>query len=243
MSAADLSLMTDFATSPPAAASADRLAIPGAFQPFAAPFPAGGSSHDERLSSSLAVASCLALMRAGEQSAAQAFARIMTRLSPGEYAYAAGSVKALIEDEMRHDVQLSESAAGLPFVNTDFAARHFFRRLETRDPGVHLARIAALDACSCQLLSRMLAPATRAVLPPRLANTLASIRRDEGSHVRTARRLAGALGVDTGRYHEITRMVRHAFAGLIETRAAHFEALGIDSSLLIQSIDRDRSAD
>jgi hypothetical protein len=69
---------------------------------------------------------------------------------------------------------------------------------------------------------------------------LASIRRDEGSHVRTARRLAGALGVDNGRFRDITRAVRGSFAALLETRAAHFEALGIDSSLLIQSIDRDR---
>ena len=196
-----------------------------------------------RINFDLAVASCLALMRAGEQSAAQAFARIMSRLSRGEYAYAAGSVAALIEDEQRHDVQLSQAATGLPLVSTDFGARHFFRRLETREPGVHLARIAALDACSCQLLSRMLAPATRSLLPPGLADTLVAIRRDEGSHVRTARRLAGAMGVDSGRLHEITRMVRHSFAGLLETRAPHFEALGIDSSLLIQSIDRDRSPD
>ena len=182
-------------------------------------------------------------MRAGEQSAAQAFSRIMTRLSRGEYAYAAGPVTALIQDEQRHDMRLSEAAAGLPLVNADFGAKHFFRRLETREPGVHLARIAALDACSCQLLNRMLAPTTRPLLPPGLADTFASIRQDEGSHVRTARRLAGALGVDTGRFREITRMVRHSFAGLLQTRAAHFEALGIDSSLLIQSIDRDRSPD
>ena len=73
----------------------------------------------------------------------------MSRLSRGEYAYAAGSVAALIEDEQRHDVQLSQAATGLPLVSTDFGARHFFRRLEAREPGVHLARIAALDACSC----------------------------------------------------------------------------------------------
>src|SRR5271156_3117994 len=181
------------------------------------------------MDSDLAVASCLALMRAGEQSAAQAFARIMTRLSRGEYAYAAEPVTALIQDEQRHDTQLSEAAAGLPLVGADFRARHFFRRLETREPGIHLARIAALDACSCQLLNRMLAPATRAFLPAGLADTLASIRRDEGSHVRTARHLAGALGVDTVRFREITRMVRQAFASLLETRAPHFEALGIDS--------------
>ncbi|HEX3396732.1 MAG TPA: hypothetical protein VHS76_08515 [Steroidobacteraceae bacterium] len=167
----------------------------------------------------------------------------MTRLSRGEYAYAAGRVAVLIEDERRHDIQLSEAAAGLPLVSADFGARHFFRRLETREPGVHLARIAALDACSCQLLSRMLAPAVRSLLPPSLANTLAAIRRDEGSHVRTARHLAGALGVDSGRFREITGVVRHAFAGVLETRAAYFEALGIDSSLLIQSIYRDRSPD
>jgi hypothetical protein len=108
----------------------------------------------------------------------------MSRLSRGEYAYAAGSVAALIEDEQRHDVQLSQAATGLPLVSTDFGARHFFRRLEAREPGVHLARIAALDACSCQLLSRMLAPTTRSLLPPGLADTLAAIRRDEGLHVR-----------------------------------------------------------
>ena len=41
-----------------------------------------------RLMPELAAASCLALMRAGEQSAAQAFARIMRRLTPSEFAHA-----------------------------------------------------------------------------------------------------------------------------------------------------------
>jgi hypothetical protein len=41
----------------------------------------------------------------------------------------------------------------------------------------------------------------------------------------------------------MSRLSRHSFAGLLETRAPHLETLGIDSSLLIQSIDRDRSPD
>jgi hypothetical protein len=152
-------------------------------------------------------------------------------------------VGALIEDEIRHDALLSECAAALPEVRTDVGAKHFFRRLETREPAVHLARIAALDACSCQIMSRMLAPIPRSFLSPSLTHALVSIRRDEGTHVRTARRLALALGVDTGRFHEIAHMMRHSFAGLLQGRGAYFEALGIDSSLLIRSINRDWAPD
>ena len=82
----------------------------------------------------LAAASCLAMMRAGEQSAAEAFARIMGRLTRGEHARAAGVLAPLIADERRHDSLLAVHAATLPVVRVDHDARRFFRRLETREP-------------------------------------------------------------------------------------------------------------
>ncbi|HEY0801629.1 MAG TPA: hypothetical protein VGD54_12355, partial [Steroidobacteraceae bacterium] len=191
------------------------------------------------LAPELAAASCLALMRAGEQSAAQAFARIVHRLTPGEFAHAGQAVTQMIADEERHDVLLAECATALPAVTADLGARHFFRRLETREPGVHLARISALDACSCQLLSRMLGPVPRTSLSARLITTLSSIRRDEGAHVRSTRRLALDFGVEVGGFREIAHGVRHSFAALLRTRAAYFEALGVDSDGMIRCIERD----
>lgn len=60
----------------------------------------------------LATASWLALMRAGEQSAAQEFARIVHRLTPGEYINATETVTQMIAGVERHDVLLSECATG-----------------------------------------------------------------------------------------------------------------------------------
>ena len=187
----------------------------------------------------LAAASCLAMMRAGEQSAADAFARIMARLTRGEHARAAGVLAPLLADEQRHDELLAFHAAALPVVRVDHDARRFFRRLETRDPGVHLARIAALDACACQILARMVTPIPRARLRPNLVNTLISIRRDEGFHVRQAHELALELGVEPLRMREIGSAVRRSFAVLLASRAPHFEALGVDCPALIQCIERE----
>lgn len=187
----------------------------------------------------LAAASCLAMMRAGEQSAAEAFAGIVARLTRGEHARAAGVLAPLIADEQRHDALLAFQAAALPVVRVDYDARRFFRGLHTREPGVHLARIAALDACACRVLSRMLAPVVRAHLHRDLVSTLISIRRDEGFHVRQARELALELGVEPLRMREIGSAVRRSFAALLASRAPHFEALGVDCLALIQRIERE----
>jgi len=144
----------------------------------------------------------------------------------------------MIADEERHDVLLSHCSAALPEVAADTDARRFFRRLETRDPGVHLARISALDACSCQILSRLLGPQTRGRLSANLIECLTSIRRDEGAHIRTTRTLALELGVDAREFREITQSVRHCFAALLKTRARHFEALGVDSDVMIRCVGR-----
>jgi hypothetical protein len=94
---------------------------------------------------------------------------------------------------------------------------------KTREPGVHLARIAGLGACSCQILRRLLAPALLRQFAPELASVLTSRSRDEARHVRTARTLALELGVGMAQLSEITSSVRHGFAKLLESRAQHFE--------------------
>jgi CTP:molybdopterin cytidylyltransferase MocA len=71
-------------------------------------------------------------MRAGEQSAAQAFARIIRRLTPGKSVHASHLVAHMIADEERHDVLLSDCSAALPEAAADTGARRFFRRMQTR---------------------------------------------------------------------------------------------------------------
>jgi hypothetical protein len=85
----------------------------------------------------------------------------------------------------------------------------------------------------------MLGPVPRNSLSARLITTLSSIRRDEGAHVRATRRLALDLGVEVGDFRDITHGVRHSFAALLSTRAAYFEALGVDSDGMIRCIERD----
>jgi hypothetical protein len=133
------------------------------------------------------VATLLALLRVGEQSAICAFNRIAGRMSAGELQLAAPRLTALICDEQRHDHVLAAHCATLPHVVVgDAMTRRFFRGLESRESTVHLARVAALDACVCQVLTRVLAP-TQRKLGDSLVVLLSRIRCDEARHVRTAR--------------------------------------------------------
>ena len=84
-----------------------------------------------------------------------------------------------------------------------------------------------------------MAPQPRGRLSAKLVESLISIRRDEGAHIRTTRSLSLELGVEATQFREIAQSVRHSFAALLKTRAMHFEALGVDSDVMIRSVERD----
>ena len=188
----------------------------------------------------LPIATLLALLRAGEQSAAHAFSRISHRLSAGELQIASSSLQALIADEQRHDDALATHCGAMPQVAiSDAPTRRFFRALESREPIVHLARVAALDSCVCQVLTRVLVRTPQAQLGSSLTNLLLRIRADEAQHVRVTRTLARAMGADIPMLRVVSWEVRQAFSALLVPRAAAFEALGVDSGALISRIRRD----
>ena len=194
----------------------------------------------DRLSAQPQAAALLALLRAGEQSAGAAFDRIAHRLSPGQMVLAAPDLAQLVADERRHDAVLAAHAEVLPVTAVgDAATRRFFRRLESRETCVHLARVATLDACVCQVLSRVLAAPVQEFLNPSLIEALWGIRRDEGRHVRVTRRLALEFDIETARFRQIGFEVRAEFASLLLSRAPAFEALGVDSTALIARVRRD----
>jgi hypothetical protein len=185
----------------------------------------------------LHLATLLNLLRSGEQSAVVAFSRILRRLSRGERSLALPELALIIDDETRHDQILADHAATLPAVTVDDSqTRRFFRSLETRDSKVHLARVAALDSCVCQVLTRTLARAPVEPLKGSLVALLSGIRADEARHVRTSRALARVLGADTQLLRVINLEIRQGFATLLATRAPSFEALGVDSELLLATI-------
>lgn len=204
------------------------------------PATTGLCGSDSSSQTALHVATLLAFLRAGEQSAASAFNRIARRFSVGELQLASPQLAALISDEQRHDRALATHCATLPHVVVgDATSRRFFRALESRAPTVHLARIAALDACVCHVLTRVLASATPQQLGESLAGLLSRIRSDEARHVRATRDLAQMLGADITLLRVINAEIREGFAPLLNGRAPAFEALGVDCHRLVARIRRE----
>lgn len=192
------------------------------------------------VSPAIHIASLLALLRSGEQSAASAFGRIAHRLSPGELQLAAPKLTALIADEQRHDEALAAHCDFLPRVaGGDARTRRFFRGLESREATVHLARVGALDACVCQVLTRVLRHSPPEELGEDLVTLLTAIRNDEARHVRATRELTRTFGVTTELRRSIDAEVRHGFAALLDSRAPAFDVLGVDSNSLMACIRRE----
>ncbi len=191
-----------------------------------------------------ALACLVGLMRAGEQSANQAFERIAGRLSATQFAHALPSLRAIAADEARHDRLLAGAARAIdgewPRVRP--RVRRFFMRLESRDPRVHLARIASLDGAVCQLLSAVLSRGlgtTHTTLRHPLLETLAAIRADEGRHVRIARALARELGQDAASFRAFDLETRHRFSDVLGHFDGALATLGLDTVTLRGLIRRD----
>ena len=185
-------------------------------------------------------ATLLALLRAGEQSAACAFGRIVARLSAAEEAMALPDLTTLIRDEKRHDDALAAYCSTLPEIAIgDARTRRFFRGLESREPIVHLARVAALDGCVCRVLTHVLQRAAEEHFEASLVDLLTNIRADEARHVRMTRHLVLMLGADVALLRGVDLDVRDGFATLLVERAASFEALSVDCAHLAASLRRE----
>jgi hypothetical protein len=143
-----------------------------------------------------ALATLLRYLLCGEESATHAFGESLAHsLSGAERA----SLEVIAEEEAAHAWLIGRWIAQLPASSVAFdvtASRRFFRKLQTRDRALHFARIAALDALVCRILSRLIRGAALAPSSALRAG-LARIRSDEIDHVRIA--LAHALRMDMQR--------------------------------------------
>lgn len=178
-----------------------------------------------------ALALLVPLLGCGEEAAAMAFDGLAAR--DGDTA-AAAALGAIAEEERVHDGLLHGLAAGLPAVQATAlrrAARRFHIHLGRGSQLAHLARIAAIDAGVCTILSRMLRPGTPVAGDPDVARMLERIRRDETRHVRLSRSLVLARA-DGRAFEDIAAAAREALANVVMLAGDAFEALAVDPARL-----------
>jgi hypothetical protein len=192
-----------------------------------------------------ALADVLPLLGCAEEAATLAFGRLAAS-APGDPASAgpsgeAAALHAIEAEERMHDELLQRLGAALPAAPGGAAlraaARRFHLRLATRERTMHLARIAAVDAAVCTILSRLTSPRAALVQDPQLVKLLQRIRYDEARHVAVTRKLVAARdAAQPARMHGAA--ARDALSALLSLSAAAFERLRIDPDALRRDVAR-----
>jgi hypothetical protein len=193
---------------------------------------------DDRPASALAL--LVPLLGCGEEAAALAFDGLAASdVDPAT----AAALRVIADEERVHDGLLHCLAESLPVVATAAvrrAARRFHIDLGRGSTLVHLARIAAVDAGVCTILSRLLRPSSPVAGDRAVANLLARIRSDETRHVRLSRTLVLARA-DGRRFEDVAQSAREALANVLMLAADAFEVLEVDPAQLradIRSLPR-----
>lgn len=195
--------------------------------------PARAAPPDVRLGAdaATALAKLVPLLGCGEEAAALAFDGLAAR--DGDPATAA-ALRAIAEEERVHDSLLHSLSEALPAVSTEALqqqARRFHIHLGRGSTLAHLARIAAIDAGVCLILSRLLRPGAPVSGDPAVARMLARIRMDETRHVRLSRSLV-LERADGRRFEDIAAAAREALADVVMLAANAFESLAVDPARL-----------
>lgn len=179
----------------------------------------------------LALALLVPLLGCGEEAAAIAFDGLAA--SEGDPA-ASAALGAIAEEERVHDRLLHGLAESLPVVATAALrrqARRFHIDLGRGSTLVHLARIAAIDAGVCMILSRLLRSGTPVAGDRAVADMLTRIRLDETRHVRLSRSLVLARA-EGRQFEDVAAAAREALANVIMLAADAFEDLAVDPAQL-----------
>ena len=179
----------------------------------------------------IALSNALPFLRCGEESAVHAFGRRLAGIARNSPAAEQAALNAITDDEARHATWLEALAAALPAPDRapqPDAMAAFFRRMLTRDPALHFARIAALDLAVCAILQPLVGAGSALAAAPDVIDGLRAIRRDEARHVRVARDCARRLGLGAAQQHALDLALRDELASLLAPVRASLRRLGID---------------
>lgn len=178
-----------------------------------------------------ALALLVPLLGCGEEAAAMAFDGLAARDADPAAAAALGAIAG---EERVHDSLLQGLARSLPPVAAAALrrqARRFHIDLGRGSALAHLARIAAIDAGVCLILSRLLRPGSPLAGDRAVAGMLARIRLDETRHVRLSRSLVLARADGRG-LEDLALAARHALASVVMLAADALEDLAVDPARL-----------
>ncbi len=178
------------------------------------------------------------ILGCGEEAAALAFDGL-ARASKGR-PFLSATLQLIAAEERVHDGLMHGLADALPHISAEAAqraARRLHIRLGTGGAELHLAKIAALDAAVCTVLSRLLRTGLPIAQDTLASRTLGRIRRDEARHVALSRSLVLDSGV-TGRLREVAAETRVALAGVLMIEADAFEVLQVDPAKLERDVSR-----
>lgn len=185
-----------------------------------------------------ALARLVPILGCGEEAAALAFDGL-ARASKAD-PVASAALRQIAADERLHDGLMHALANALPPIAGEAAikaARRLHVRLGSGGTAMHLAKIAALDAAVCTILSRMLRPGLPLADDEFVHGILSRIRRDEARHVALSRALVLASGT-SAQLRDVGAQARGALAGVLMLEADAFEALQIDPGQLERDISR-----
>ncbi len=186
-----------------------------------------------------ALADVLPLLGCGEEAATIAFHQLAGQASTGTEATVA--LRRIEAEERVHDSLLKQLAAVLPLPNDGAelrrVARRFHIHLAADGQALHLARIAAIDAAACTVLSRLVASRAALAQDAVIVQLFRRIRHDEAHHVAVTRTLVRALG-SGDRMRDAAAAARLALSDLLRLRGAAFERLRIEPDALVRDVAR-----
>ena len=186
-----------------------------------------------------ALANLLPMLGCGEEAAAVAFHHLAD--SAGFAPQTAAALRMIGDEEDVHDALLTRLGMALPPPEQPErvrrAAKRFHIALTRGGPMLHLARIAAVDAGVCMILSRITDKRRAIATDAPTFGLLRKIRSDEAKHVAVAR-CAISSEADRRPLREAAAAAREALAQLLALDGAAFEALGVDPDQLIRDIAR-----
>lgn len=192
-------------------------------------------------STAQALSDLLPLLLCGEASAEIVFIGAVEALPETVSPALRSELQQIAEDEFHHGRWLAALRDRLPPpADGDGALRaaSFLRRLQSRDLGVQLARVAALDAGACQIFKELTQPDAITAQQPDLARLFRRLLRDEGRHVRVTLRCATALGVSRERMRVERREVWRRLAALLAPGTQAFLSLGVNIVRLLDHLNR-----
>jgi rubrerythrin len=162
------------------------------------------------------LANCLPFLACGEESAVHAFSSSLLKHVTIEEQV---EMNAIAEDELRHAMWLTSLKNALPEPSLTLpqdAMTRFFKRLLTKKPALHFARVAALDYSVCKILVPLIRENAGLQLAPQVKEGLISIMKDEARHVQIAKNMAIKLGMNAAELEHVNAQIHQELMQLLK---------------------------